>query len=766
MTPTRIQNLLLIVTTAVPLIVASPALGDPARYVNPLVGTQSIGDNGNGPVDFALLREFKPGNTFPGAVMPWGMISVSPHTFDSGYVGSQAGYYPTEKHLYGFGMNHISGAGCPDLGNCRITATSGELHFKPEKTRSTFSAEKAEPGYYAAELTTFGLKAEATCSSRGGMMRFHQKDSGKPLNILIDASHLLSWCAERWGRIRILSDSEFEVVSEFGNLCQNFGKFRNRPVPCDAASRRKVYFYGKFSEPATEFGTTRDHAATNLSEEEGEQVGAYYRFLSTSATITLKIGISYTSNQNARINLEKELPDWNFARVRNEARSAWNDQLSTISVKGGSEADRTTFYSALYHCLIHPNIFEDVNGQHAGYESNQIKLAEDYERHALFSLWDTYRTLHPLLTLAYPQRQSDMNTSIVEMYRERGRLPKWEMNGRETGTMAGDPVIPVLVDSYLKGIRNLDIETAYQAMLQSASIPDLSDRQALDDYLRLGYVPHDSGTGSVSKTIDYGYSDWLLARLAQYLGKSAEANAMERQSIGYRQLVDPQDGFIKPRLADGSWLQPFDPMSGTGYVEGNAWHYTFTAFHDLPWYIDATGGQDTLEHRLDRTFSEAIHSWLIQPNQPDMNYPFLFTLFESSAWRTQHYVDLLRTKNFGPGADGLFGNDDAGTFSSWFVFSAIGLYPLVLGSNEYVICNPLFEEISIQLDSRYYPGGKFTVRANQLSSRNIYIQSIKLNGRPHFTFTLRHEDVVEGGLLELEMGPTPIRSLLEAEGNP
>ena len=725
----------------------------PADYVNPFIGTAA---RGNIPeqVDFATLRQHKPGNTFPGPVMPWGLVSISPHTtFAGDYVGCQAGYYPGERYIYGFSPNHLSGVGCPALGNCLIMPTIGPIQVDANR-RSEHGNEIAEVGYYKTDLTTLGIQAEMTCTQRAAILRFTFPANISDANIIVDSAHRLSWCDETYGEVHIVSNNEFEGQSIFGHFCHNFMNFYGKPSGCETDSSKPVYFVGRIDYSAHHTQTWLDGELSQTRSQQGCDVGACFEFSTDeSRVVHLKVGISYTSIENAWLNLETEIPHWDFDGVRQACRDSWNAALSRIEVRGGTEDEKVIFYTGLYHMLIHPSVFSDVNGEYVRLNSDEIMHSKDYTRYSIFSLWDTYRNVHPLLTLAYPEYQLDMVKSIVEMTQEVGRLPKWELCGLETGVMAGDPAVPVLVDTYCKGLIGFDIEAAYNAMRRSALMPDdamRSSRPGLADYIHFGYVPHDKLGGSVSVTIDYSYADWSLAQLALQLGKDDDHALFLERSKNYQSLFDPDTGLFRPRLADGSWLTPFDPLSLDGFVENNAWQYAFTAHHDVEGYVALLGGESNYVEQLQKVFDDDLYD---MTNEPDLAYVFLFNDFQGEAWRSQRMIDRYRKRDFGVGADGLCGNDDCGAISGWYVFSAMGLYPLRQGDNQYAIVNPVFDEIIIHLNHDFYNGEQFTIRTNRIDEDSILIDSIEIDGQAHNSVFIDHETITNGGEMVIGLRP-------------
>ncbi|NQT27495.1 glycoside hydrolase family 92 protein [candidate division KSB1 bacterium] len=706
----------------------------PVDYVNPFIGTSNSG------------------NTFPGAVLPFGMVSVGPHTETD---SCRSGYISGRPYFYGFGHVHLSGTGCPELGNIILAPTTGNVKHDTSGYRSTYARQSAMPGFFETNLTSFNIHAEMTATIHTSLNRYTFPECDGDANILLDVSQRFSWNRDRDGYARIISPTEVEGWSLSGDFC-------------NTGNRQLVYFVAQFNKGATSFGTWTDDSLTADLETTGSQIGAYFRFQTKpSEEILVKVGISYVSIENARLNLNVEQPGWDFKSIRQNAYKAWNDELSRIDVKGGTEAQRTIFYTGLYHVMMHPNLFCDVNGEYPAMGSKEILNSNGHKRYTVFSLWDTYRTVHPLLTLVYPDRQLDMIHSMVSMVRENGWLPKWELASSETYVMVGDPAVPVITDTYLKGLTGFDVETAYEAMKNSADDVDENPiRPGLQSYLSYGYIPmEDPGSkdvwGSVSTTLEYNFADWNLAQLAKSLGHAQDYDRYMARSRFYRNLYDSDTGFLRPRYTDGTWLTPFDPVftnewpGSPGYVEGSAWHYSFFVNHDIPGLAKLMGGNESFLKKLDQCFEEDL---FVLWNEPDMAYPYLYTYFQGHEWKTQKIVRESIYKHFRTGPDGIPGNDDTGTLSAWYVFSAMGLYPVCPGNPEYRLGSPIFDTIQIHLNQKHYPGEVFTIRTKNASEKNRYIQSMQLNGNPYPNYYLQHKDIVAGGELVLKMGSQPVQN--------
>lgn len=718
-------------------LASGPARASNADHVDPFIGTA------------AGAQPYAKGNTFPGALVPNGMVAISPDTSPR----HAGGYRSGAPYIEGFSQNHMSGVGCSgDFGNILLMPTIGAVATTEAGYRSTYGDEAAQPGYYRAFLATPGVTAEMSATTRASISRytFPARPRGDA-NIVVDVSHGLT--PSRGGAVTIVSPTEVEGYNDAGAFCGTYSPYR-------------VHFVARFSKPSSTRGTWSGASLGTTERRTGRDIGAWFRFATSAGErIEVRLGLSYVSIANARANLDAEIPGTrSFEQVRAAALAAWNTDLGRIEVTGGTTAQKTIFFTALYHALIHPSVNSDVNGQYPGMGGAGVRSTGGaYTHYHLFSLWDTYRSLHPLLTLLYPARQAHMVRSMVVMAKESGWLPKWEMAGRETRIMVGDPAAIVIADTYLKGIRNFDVAAAYAAMKKSATQTAGNPlRPCVDRYLTLRYLPHDGCKGSVSVTEEYAYADHAIAKLAQARGKTADAATFSARALHHRNLYDAGTGFLRPRNADGTWLAPFDPLcctlangkyDGPGYIEGTAWQYLFMAPHDIAGLKTLLGGDAAFLAKLDAAFTDAPgHYTLI--NEPDMLYPYLFTYVPGEAWRTQERVRHDIATNFTTGRAGLPGNDDAGQTSSRLVFDMLGFYPVDPLSRTYRIGSPIFTTATLRLDRRHYPGTRFVLRADHNSATNLYIQSALLNGSPLTVPQLGHEAITKGGTLTLTMGPT------------
>ncbi|HKJ46868.1 MAG TPA: GH92 family glycosyl hydrolase [Balneolales bacterium] len=705
----------------------------PVDYVNPFIGTAARQSSKKG---------WGNGNTYPGAVVPWGMVSVSPHTAP----GSANGYIHGKPYLYGFGHVQLSGVGCSDLGNVVLMPATGKIETTPGTYKSKYADEKASPGYYKTILKPSDIIAEMTATTRTGMSKYTFPAGEGDANILLDASVTEnSRMMPALGHVNIVSNTEVVGWTESGHFCG---------APHQT---QKVYFVAKLSKPADSAGTWIGNEVTPDKTQSGRSVGAYFRFHSNqSETIYIKVGISYVSIANARLNLKAEQPGWDFAAIRDQARSLWNHYLSRIEVEGGTKAEKTMFYTGLYHMLIHPSVFNDVNGDYLTMGHNGVAKARGYTHYDVYSLWDTYRDEHDFLTLFYPEREHDMVESMLAMYKESHWLPKWELAGGETYVMVGDPAVNVISETFFNGIHNFDTTLAYTAMKhESVDTVNNPIRPGLKEYMANHYIPvHTKGVwGGMSTTLEYNFADYALSRFAKAMGHNEDASKFLNRSTYYKNMWDPSSGFLRPKNKDGSWYTPFDPttkkVNEPGFVEGNAWNYLFFVPHDPHGLANMMGGDNVFVKRLQESIDKG---YFVMWNEPDMAYPYLFTYFKNEAWRTQKAVRETMKEDFTPNADGLPGNDDCGVTSAWYVFSALGFYPANPVSGKYRLGSPLFKKVVIHLNPKYYAGNLFIIKADNASGQNIYVKSVKLNGQTYKKTYITHSDIENGGLIEFAMG--------------
>ena len=729
---------------------------DPVDYVNPFIGTTNYG------------------TTNPGAVCPQGMMSVVPFNVMGAVEGNRdkdsrwwsTPYEHNNVFFTGYAHVNLSGVGCPELGSLLLMPTTGELEVDYMKYGSHYTDEQASPGYYSNILTKYGIKTEVTATPRTGRARFTFPE-GKG-NILLNLGEGLT--NESGATVRFVNDREIEGSKLLGTFCYNpqsvfpiYFVMRIDKQPGDRGYWKKMRPMTVEAQWDSTAGTRKIYTSY-LKEMSGDDIGTWFTFDTREGeTIEVSIGVSFVSIENARENLEAEQAGRTFDDLRQAARAAWRNDLSRILVEGGTDDQRTVLYTALYHFLIHPNILNDINGEYPAMESNEI-LTTQGRRYTVFSLWDTYRNVHQLMTLLFPDRQLDMVRTMIDMYREHGWLPKWELYGRETLTMEGDPAIPVIVDTWMKGLRDFDLETAYEAMCKSATAPGAENlmRPDADDYFNLGYVPlREQYDNSVSHALEYYIADFSLSRLAAALGKKEDAKLFYERSLGYRHYFCPEYGTLRPKLPDGTFYAPFNPEQGAnfepcpGFHEGSAWNYTFYVPHDIPGLTRLMGGRKAFIDKLQHVFDAGLYD---PANEPDIAYPYLFSYFKGEEWRTQKLVKELLAKYFKAAPDGIPGNDDTGTMSAWAIFSMLGFYPDCPGLPEYTLTAPTFDKVTIQLDTRYYPQKELVIKTVRPTSDANYIKGIKVGGKAYKGFRISHDQWVNAGQVEFILQERPSSS--------
>lgn len=712
-------------------------------YVNPFIGTSNFG------------------TTNPGAICPNGMMSVTPfnvmgsdtNVWDKDSRWWSTPYSSDNSFFTGFSHVNLSGVGCPEVGLALTMPTTGPLQVDHHMYGSEAVAETARPGYYSCDLTAYGIKAEASATTRTSIERY-TFPAGQS-NILVNFGDGLTNESGAW--MRKVSDTEIEGMRMAGTFCYNpqavfpvFFAIRINKVPTKGGFwKKQPLLTGVEAEWTPDDGTYKIYQRYGR-EIAGDEIGYWFTFETEEGeTVELQMGVSFVSCENAWDNLNAEQPRLqpgvsNFEAIRTAAADAWESDLSRIKVTGGTERDKEVFYSALYHALIHPSVLNDVNGEYPLMENDGTGRVEDgHTRYSVFSLWDTYRNLHQLMTLVYPERQIDMVRSMISIYKEWGWMPKWELFGRETFTMEGDPSIPVVTDTWLKGLRDFDIETAYEAFVKSATTPGADNlmRPDIDPYLEKGYVPlgfysaDESGDNSVSHALEYYIADYALSLLAEDLGHADDAARFRAQSLQYKHYYCPSFGTLRPLQKDGSFLEPFNPRQGEnfepvpGFHEGSAWNYTFYVPHDVLGLAKVMGGRKAFVNKLQKVFDEGLYD---PANEPDIAYPYLFSYFKGEEWRTAKIVSELLDKHYTTRPDGIPGNDDTGTMSAWAVFSMMGFYPDCPGDPSYTLTTPRFDRVEITLNPVYCNG----------KDKLVITKNKKMKGR------ISHCDLINGKATE------------------
>ncbi len=693
-----------------------------ADFVNPFIGTSNNA------------------NTYPGATLPWGMVSINPFNVDHPLANNTAvSYQKGHQYIYGFSQNRLSGVGCPDMSSILIMPSQGALSL--DNVKSTYTNEVAKAGYYAVDLLKNNIEVETTVTVRSSISKYKFTQEGNSF-VSLNLAQSLSRNKENY--LNVISATEIEGYKTEGGFCGR-------------ATSHKVYFYLQISKKA-DINIWENGKVVVKKELSGQNIGGFLSFSAVkNEEVLVKIGLSYVSLQNAKQNLLNEQPGFDFDQVKQNASAAWEKELKRIQVKGGTLADKTMFYTGIYHMMQHPNIISDVNGDYPAMESGKT-MNSPIPHYTVFSLWDTYRNVHPFLTLVYPERQSEMLTSMVDMYKESGWLPKWELAARETDVMVGDPATIVIADSYLKGIKDFDIHTAYQGMLNSANTTIKNPlRPGLNQYLQKGYIPNDDKDGvwgSVSTTLEYAFADWSLAQVAKQLGDQPNFEQLNLRANHYKNLFDKNKLLMRPKLSSGQWLKPFDPLTmdgeqnyggsgGPGFVEGTAWQYTWFVPYDIKGMIKLMGGKKKFTAQLQLTFDQNYFSI---SNEPDMAYPYLFNYIKGQESRTQNTVSQYISKYYNTTSAGIPGNDDCGALSAWLVFGMMGIYPDCPASDSYAITTPYFDEININLNTTYYPSSTVTI---QKIGTGANIKNITQNNQAYPSYFLKHQDLVKGGVIQI-----------------
>ena len=721
-------------------------------YVNPFIGTGGHG------------------HTHPGAMLPHGMIQPGPDTRIDGW-DSCSGYYYEDSTINGFAHTRLSGTGCADFGDFLLMPTVGEQKVeylgKESQQRPFASAfshrnEYAEPGYYSVFLDTYGVKAELTATERAAMHRYTFPES-KESGFILDMDYNIQQQTNQVMEVEAVNDTV---------LC---GYKRS----AHWAWQQDLYFYAVFSKPFT-------HTLyTDTIEEGGQQIPVCKMLLrfdtAEDEQVMVRFSISSVDGEGARQNLLAELPDWDFDKVRADARKTWNDCLSKIEVKTEDPDQLAIFYTAMYHAFLSPNLFTDVDGRYLGMDLKVHTTDKEDPVYTTFSIWDTFRALHPLLTIIDPHTNESYIRSLLKKQREGGVFPKWDCAANYTGTMIGYHAASIITDAYVKGYRDFDVREAYQACLRTAEydttgivgpkwlVPFVMPRAR---YYKdaLGYIPCDLENESVAKALEYAYDDWCISVLADSLGDVETRDKYARFAGAYKSYFDPETRFMRGRDSKGKWRTPFNPRSSThrsdDYCEGTAWQWTWFVPHDVPGLVGLMGGEEAFAGKLDSLFTvsselegetvSADISGLIgqyaHGNEPSHHIIHLYN-YVNRPWRTQELVDSVLHSQYRNAPDGLSGNEDCGQMSAWYILNAMGFYQVCPGEPVYSIGRPLFEEVTIHL-----PGQKdFVIRTKNNSKENKYVQSILLNGKPLEQPFFTHSDLTAGGVMEISMGAEPFK---------
>ena len=687
-------------------------------FVNPFIGTGGHG------------------HTYPGATMPFGMMQLSPDTRLDGWDGC-SGYHYSDKYIYGFSHTHLSGTGVSDYGDILLMPTNKAIFNNgsdgKEGYRAHFSHENevAEPGYYKVHLDTTNIDVELTVSKRSGMHKY-QYPSPENQVLILDLEHRDE-----------LNGFKISIINE-----KEVSGFRYSKA---WATDQRLFYHIEFSHPVKD--ALRDYEVAPTKES--------FEFINpNNEPVFIKIGISAVDEQGAKQNLAQEMGNKSFEDIKKEAQQNWEQQLEKIVIEADDLNNKTNFYTALYHTMLAPNLYQDVDGRYRGMDLN-IHQTKDFEYYTVFSLWDTYRAAHPLYTIIEQERTNDFINTFLAKYDEGGIMPIWDLAANYTGCMIGYHAVPVIADAYLKGIRNYDADKALEAMKHSAT----RDKLGLDSYKNLGFIPVEKESESVSKTLEYAYDDWTIAQMASVMGEQEDYKTFIERSQNYINVFDPTTKFMRGRFRN-KWFAPFDPYEvNFNYTEANSWQYSFYVPQDITGFINLLGGKNILEEQLDKLFvaenktsgrDQVDITGLIgqyaHGNEPSHHMAYLYN-FVNKPHKTQEKVNQILTELYTNSPDGVSGNEDCGQMSAWYVFSSLGFYPVTPGSNQYIIGSPLFNKGTINLEN----GKTFTIEAKNNSKENKYIQAVQLNGSNYEYSFINHTDIMNGGNLVFEMTNKPTK---------
>jgi len=739
--------------TAMVIIAGSLEAGSLLENVNPFIGTGGHG------------------HTFPGATVPNGMVQLSPDTRLLGW-DACGGYHYTDSSILGFSHTHLSGTGIGDYGDVLFMPFVGETQIKagppenPEagyRSRFKHENEQAEPGYYQVYLSDYNTNVELTASPHAGFHKYTYP-KGKQASLIIDLASTIHGHENPVTELRIINDREVEGYKRTRGWARN----------------HHVYFHARFNQPF-EFTLYENGEVKsgNWTVSSGNSKAVLHFKNNDDNQVLAKVGISAVDYAGARQNLLAEIPDWQFDQVRENASSSWKKQLNKIRVKGGLQDAQTIFYTALYHANISPYIYTDVDGRYRGHDQ-KIHKTQTTPVYTVFSLWDTFRALHPLLTITDPEQVNHYVRSLLINYDQGGMLPKWELAANYTGTMIGYHAVSVIVDAYMKGIRDYDIEKAYDAIVKSAYYqkdgflyPNESVKNKINSKAKfyndsLGYIPCDLINESVSKGLEYAYNDWCIAQMAKAQGKKKDATIFTNRAKNYMNYFDSKTGFMRGKNSDGTWKTPFDPKFSRHrrdeYTEGNAWQWTWFVPHDVGGLVGLMGGKESFSAKLDELFSmdsritgehassdiSGLIGQYAHGNEPSHHIAYLYAYIDEE-WKTQEMVREILTQFYKNDPDGLIGNEDCGQMSAWYVLSALGFYPVAPGSDHYVFGTPMFKETEISLDN----GNRIKITANKLSENNKYVEKLYVNGKPWKKAYIDHQTLVQGAEIKFIMSDQP-----------
>lgn len=704
------------------------------QYVNPFIGTGGHG------------------HTYPGPALPFGMIQPGPDTRLEGWDGC-SGYHYTDNTIYGFSQTHLSGTGIPDYCDFLFMPTVGKPQFLNTQYASPFQKknEKASTGYYSTFLDKYNVKAEITATRRSGLYKFTYPKSNEA-NIIIDLKH----------RDKVL-DSWIEIVND-----REIKGYRKSKA---WATGQELYFHVRYNKPFKAYGIVVDNELKpGVKKAKGTNIKLYIQFsTSNKEAILSRVAISAVNDKGALKNLDAELDGFDFNKVLTKAKIAWNKELSKIDAESTNKKQLNTFYTALYHSLLNPNLYMDVDVKYRGLD-NKIHTAKDFEYFTVFSLWDTYRTENPLLTLIDKKRTLDFIKTFLAMHQQGGQLPVWPLANDETFCMIGNHAIPVITDAYAKGIRGFDTKLALEAMKHAVNRKQFG----IDVYSNKGAVLADVEHESASKTVEYAYDDWCIARFAKMIGAEADYQTYITRAQNWKNVYDPLTKHIRARN-NGGWGKPFNPTEvNNNYTEGNSWHYSFSTQQDINGHMDLMGGEKFYQTKLDELFTTkqgltgrdqsditGLIGQYAHGNEPSHHMAYLFN-YTSHPEKTQYYINKIMNEQYHDQPDGLSGNEDCGQMSAWLVMSAMGIYPVSPGNNIYNIGTPWFKKMTVSLEN----GKKIIISAPARNNDNYYLKGISLNGKAHNKLFLNFADLANGARLNFDLSATPEMKYLNSLQKP
>ena len=701
---------------------------DLLEYVNPFIGT---GDQGH---------------TFPGATVPFGMVQLSPDTGIGGWERC-SGYHYSDSTIFGFSHKHLSGTGIGDLYDILLMPSIGQAQFQRGDASNTSSGyvssfshenELASPGYYQVLLTDYNINVELTASERVGFHKYHFPDTTTQRNVILDLVHGMNW------------DSPTETHLEFIDKRKVIGYRYSKGW----ASDQRVYFALEFNQDVE----TVEREELEINNGNGTGMKAAFTFAQSEEPLLVKVAISPVSVANAEENMQIEVPHWDFDKVKKEAEAKWRTELAKVEVKSTNKDKLSIFYTALYHTVITPTIFQDQNGEFMG-PDREVKSSEDFKFYTLFSLWDTFRALHPLYTITQRERLPDMIQSMLLHADQYGVLPVWALEGQETNTMIGYHAVPVIVEAWKKGIRGFDGERALEAMIGSAT----QDKYGIGYLQEYGFVPADLENESVSKTLEYAFDDWCIAEMAKMLGKDSIASHFEKRALAYQHHFDASTQFMRGKNADGQWVEDFNPLFSSHrndeYTEGTAWQYTWFVPHDVDGLIDLFPNRDAFLQKLDSLWLQpkvegaeaspdisGLIGQYAHGNEPSHHIAYLYAM-AGEPIKTQARIHEIMNTQYQNAPAGLSGNEDCGQMSAWYIWSAMGMYPVNPASGNYILGTPAFEEITIPLANN----NSFQIVSHNWDESKFEVDKVILNGEEFNRTYLEHSEIMAGCKLEFWM---------------